>query len=111
MKEREKKARLACDDNPLWCVHPYLRKLPGNTDGPAQAVASNEKRLHSPTPKMAERKNVKMAQDSLPGDDMAIHSILLQATGVDGLVKMTANPLIASTTCTSLTIMSASLLA
>lgn len=56
----------------------YLSKLPGNTDGPAEAIASNKQGLHTPAPEMAECKNVKMAQDSLPGDDMAVHSIFLQ---------------------------------
>lgn len=64
-----------CDD---WRMLPYLSKLPGNTDGPAEAIASNEKRLHTPAPEMTECKNVKMTQDSLPGDDMAVHSIFLQ---------------------------------
>lgn len=57
---------------------PYLSKFPGNTDGPAEAIASDEQGFHTPAPEMAERKDVKMAQDSLPGDDMAVHSILLQ---------------------------------
>jgi len=60
------------------CVCLYLSKLPGNTDGPAQAIASNEEGLHTPAPEMAKCKNVKMAQDSLPRDDMAVHSIFLQ---------------------------------
>lgn len=66
---------LVCDDSRLLSL--YLSKLPGNTDGPAQPIASNEKGLHTPAPKMTECKNVKMTQDSLPGDDMAVHSILL----------------------------------
>lgn len=57
----------------------YLRELPGDTDGPAEAVASDEEGLHAPAPEMAERKDVKMAHDSLPGDDVAVHCILLQA--------------------------------
>lgn len=56
----------------------YLGKFPGNTDGPAEAVAPNKQGLHTPAPKMAECKNVEMAQDPLPGDDMAVHSIVLQ---------------------------------
>ncbi len=60
------------------CVLLYLSKLPGNTNGPAEAIASNEQGLHTPAPEMAECKNVKMAQDPLPGDDMAVHSIFLQ---------------------------------
>lgn len=59
-------------------VFHYLSKLPGNTDGPAEAIASNEEGLHAPAPEMAERKNVKMAEDSLPGDDVAVYCILLQ---------------------------------
>lgn len=65
-------------DNLIGRVLPYLRELPGDTDGPAEAIASNEKGLHTPAPEMTEGKNVKMAQDSLPGDDMAVDSILLQ---------------------------------
>lgn len=56
----------------------YLCELPSNTDGPAEAITSNEECLHTPAPEMTERKYVKMTQDSLPGDDMAIHSIFLQ---------------------------------
>ena len=66
----------------------YLSKLPGNTDGPAQAIASNQEGLHAPAPEMAECKNVKMAQDSLPGDDMAVHSIFLRT---ESLVSLTNN--------------------
>ncbi len=65
----------------LWdaeCLLSNLSELPGNTDGPAEAIASNEQGLHTPAPEMAECENVKMAQDSLPGDDVAVHSILLQ---------------------------------
>lgn len=65
-------------DNLIGRVLPYLGELPGDTDGPAEAIASNEKRLHTPAPEMTEGKNVKMAQDSLPGDDMAVDSVLLQ---------------------------------
>lgn len=57
----------------------YLSELPGDADGPAQAVAADEKRLHAPTPEMTEGKNVEMAEDSLPGDDVAVHSVVLQA--------------------------------
>lgn len=60
------------------CVALYLSQLPGNTDGPAEAIASNEKGFHTPAPEMAESKNVKVAQDSLPSDDMAVHSVFLQ---------------------------------
>lgn len=56
----------------------YLRELPGNTDGPAESVAANQQGLHAPAPEMTECKNVKVAQDSLPGDHMAVHCILLQ---------------------------------
>lgn len=62
----------------ITLVLPYLGELPGDTDGPAEAIAPNEKRLHTPAPEMTEGKNVKMAQDSLPGDDMAVDSVLLQ---------------------------------
>lgn len=55
----------------------YLGELPGNTDGPTEAVASDEQRLHTPTPEMTERKNVKVAQDSLPGDGVTVDSIFL----------------------------------
>lgn len=57
----------------------YLSELPGDADGPAQAIAANEKRFHAPTPEMTEGKNVEMAEDSLPGDDVAVHGVVLQA--------------------------------
>lgn len=56
----------------------YLSELPGNTDGPAQSITSDEQGLHTPAPKMTECKDVKMAQDSLPGEDMTVHSVLLK---------------------------------
>lgn len=61
-----------------WSMLPHLSELPGNTDGPAEAIASNEQCLHTPAPEMTECKNVKMTQDPLPGNDMAVHSIFLQ---------------------------------
>lgn len=57
----------------------YLSELPGDANGPAQAIAANEKRLHAPTPEMTEGKNVEMAEDSLPGDYVAVHSVVLRA--------------------------------
>lgn len=57
--------------------HSYLSELPGNTDGPAEAIASDEQCLHTPTPEMTERKYVKVTQDSLPGDGVTVHSIFL----------------------------------
>lgn len=57
----------------------YLSKLPGDANGPAQPIAADEKRLHAPTPEMTEGKDVEMAEDSLPGDDVAVHSVVLQA--------------------------------
>lgn len=59
-------------------VYPsYLSELPGNTNGPAEAIASDEQGLHTPTPKMTERKYVKVTQDSLPGNGVTVHSIFL----------------------------------
>lgn len=57
--------------------HSHLCELPGNTDGPAEAIASDEQCLHAPTPEMTERKYVKVTQDSLPGDGVTVHSIFL----------------------------------
>lgn len=56
----------------------YLSELPGNTDGPAEAIASDEQRLHTPTPEMTEGKYVKVTQDSLPGDGVTVHSVFLE---------------------------------
>ena len=39
----------------------YLCELPGDADGPAKAIAANKKGLHTPAPKVAECKNVKVA--------------------------------------------------
>lgn len=62
----------------MWCLLLYLSELPGNTDSPAEAIASNEQGFHTPAPEMAKCKNVKMAENSLPRDDMAVHSIFLR---------------------------------
>lgn len=61
----------------IWGCDSYLSELPGNTDGPAEAIASDEQCLHTPTPEMTERKYVKVTQDSLPGDGVTVHSIFL----------------------------------
>lgn len=58
----------------------YLGELPGDTDGPAEAIAADQKGLHAPPPKVAERKDVKVAQDPLPSDHMTVHRILLSKT-------------------------------
>lgn len=90
----------------------HLSELPGNTDGPAETVAADEEGLHSPTPKMAEGKNVKVAQDSLPGDDVAVHSIFLQAEAPRGsLTTLDRSPTPSGARLSSLTIISASRLA
>ena len=39
----------------------YLGELPGDTDGPAEAIAADKKGFHTPPPKVAECKNVKVA--------------------------------------------------
>lgn len=56
----------------------YLSKFPGDTDGPAKAVAPNQKSLHGPPCKVSERKDVKVAQDALPCYHCTVYSILLQ---------------------------------
>lgn len=74
---------------------PYLSKLPGDADGPAEAIASNQQGLHTPAPEMAKCKDVKMAHDPLPGDDMAVHCIVLQRAAH---IRMIDNPLLVNTT-------------
>ena len=59
------------------CV--YLSELPGDADGPTEAVAADEQGLHAPAPEVTEGEYVKVAQDSLPGDHVTVHCILLQA--------------------------------
>lgn len=96
----------------IWRVLLYLSELPGNTDGPTEAIASNEQGLHTPAPEMAECKNVKMAQNSLPSDDVTVHGIFLKRA--TKIILMTDNlPAHESsgTRATPLTMMSASLLA
>lgn len=56
----------------------YLSELPGDTDGPAEAVAADEQGLHSPASKVAKSKDVEVAQDALPCDHCTVHSIFLQ---------------------------------
>lgn len=70
----------------IW-GHSYLSELPGNTDGPAEAIASDEQCLHTPTPEMTERKYVKVTQDSLPGDGMTVHSIFLWRAAQNAITK------------------------
>lgn len=70
----------------------YLGKLPSNTDGPAQAIAANEEGLHTPAPEMAECKYVKMAQDSLPCDDVTVDCVLLQKAAQACLIMNADNP-------------------
>lgn len=55
----------------------YLRELPGDANSPAQPVAADQQSLHSPAPEMPKSKYIKVAEDSLPSDHMAVHSILL----------------------------------
>lgn len=67
--------------------HSYLSELPGNTNGPAEAIASDEQCLHPPTPEMTERKYVKVTQDSLPGDGMTVHSVFLSRAAQNAITK------------------------
>ena len=60
------------------CVCMYLCQLPGDADGPAEAIAADEQGLHAPAPEVTEGKDVKVAQDSLPGDHMTVYCIFLE---------------------------------
>lgn len=55
----------------------YLGQLPGDTDCPAETITSDQQGLHGPAPKMSKGKYIKVTDNPLPGDDMAVHSILL----------------------------------
>lgn len=55
----------------------YLSELPGDANSPAQPIAADQQSLHSPAPEMPKSKYIKVAEDSLPGDNMTVHSILL----------------------------------
>lgn len=55
----------------------YLSQLPGNTDCPAETVATDQQGLHGPAPEMSKCKYIKMADNPLPGDNVAVHSVLL----------------------------------
>lgn len=79
-------------------IRPHLCELPGDADGPAQAVAPDEQGLHTPAPEVAEGKDVKMAHDSLPGDDMAVDSIFLQRAVQTISLKRSIISLVANTT-------------
>lgn len=72
--EKSQKVRETC----IRCCHSYLSELPRNTDSPAEAITSDEQRLHTPTPEMTECKYVKVTQDSLPGDGVTVHSVFLE---------------------------------
>lgn len=56
---------------------PYLRELPGDADSPAQPIAADQQSLHSPAPEMPKSKYIEVAEDSLPSDNVAVHSIFL----------------------------------
>lgn len=56
---------------------PYLSELPGDANSPAQSIAADQQSLHSPAPEMSKSKYIKVAEDSLPGDNMTVHCILL----------------------------------
>lgn len=56
----------------------YLGEFPGDADGPAEAVASDEQSLHGPACKMAKGKDVEVAQDPLPCNYRTVHSIFLE---------------------------------
>lgn len=55
----------------------YLSEFPGDANSPAQPIAADQQSLHSPAPEMPKRKYIKVAKDSLPGDNMTVDSILL----------------------------------
>jgi hypothetical protein len=55
----------------------HLGQLPGDADGPAETVATDQQGFHGPAPEMPKCKYVKMAEDPFPGDHVAVHSILL----------------------------------
>lgn len=55
----------------------YLSELPGDANSPAQPIAADQQSLHSPAPEMPKSKYIKVAEDSLPSDNMTVHSILL----------------------------------
>lgn len=55
----------------------YLSEFPGDADSPAEAIAADEQRLHSPAGKVSEGKDVKVAQDPLPCYHGTVYSIFL----------------------------------
>lgn len=55
----------------------YFSELPGDANSPAQPIAPDQQSLHSPAPEMPKSKYIKVAKDSLPCDNMTVHSILL----------------------------------
>lgn len=55
----------------------YLSELPGDANSPAEPIAADQQSLHSPAPEMSKSKYIKVAEDSLPGDNMTVHCILL----------------------------------
>lgn len=60
----------------------YLSEFPGDADSPAEAIATNEQSLHGPASKVAEGKDVTMAQEPLPRYSCTVYSIFLQ-NGMD----------------------------
>lgn len=62
---------------PSWKHVRYLSEFPGDADGPAEAVAADEQSLHGPACKVAEGKDVKVAQDPLPRYHRTVYSIFL----------------------------------
>lgn len=59
-------------------MHLYLSELPGDADGPAEAVAADEQRFYSPACKVTQCKDVEVGQDPLPCYHCTVHSIFLK---------------------------------
>lgn len=55
----------------------HLSQLPGDADGPAEPVTADQQGLHGPAPEVSKRKYIKVADNPLPGDNVAVHSVLL----------------------------------
>ena len=55
----------------------YLCQLPGDADCPAEPITTDQQGLHGPAPEMPKCKYIKVTDDPLPGDHVAVHSILL----------------------------------
>lgn len=69
-----------CRSSPAasWTHAYYLSELPGDADGPADAVAADEQSLQGPACKVAECEDVEVAQDPIPCYHRTVHSIFLE---------------------------------